>query len=162
MAEAPIYTADLCDDHPDALICETPFRDYAARSHFHGQVVTFATFEDNKGIRNILAEGGQGKVLVVDGRASRRRALCGGNIAAEAEQHGWAGMIFHGCIRDQHEFKDLDLGVKAIGTAPMRPRLDGIAKRDVELCFGGITIRPGDWVYADPDGVIVADRKLHD
>lgn len=162
MADKPIYTADLCDDHPDVLVCQMSFNDYATRSHFHGQVVTFSTFEDNKGIRAILAEGGKGKVLVVDGRGSRRRALCGGNIAAEAEQHGWEGLVFNGCIRDQHEFADLDLGVKAVATTPMRPRVDGIAKRDVDLFFGGITIRPGDWLYADKDGVIVAGKKLHD
>jgi regulator of ribonuclease activity A len=80
-----IRTADICDDYADELlVCELAFNDYAARSHFHGEVMTFATYEDNKGIREILAQGGAGKVLVVDGRGSRRRALCGGHIAAEA------------------------------------------------------------------------------
>ena len=158
-----IRTADICDDHGDALqVCEIPFRDYAKRDHFHGQVVTFATFEDNKGVRAVLAEGGEGKVLVVDGQGSRRRALCGGNIAAEAQGHGWEGLVYNGCIRDCHEFVDLDFGVKAIGTTPMRPRVDGIAKVGVALYFGGIVINDGDYLYADADGVIVASRQLHD
>ena len=157
-----IRTADICDDNPDVcLICEIPFNDYAKRNHFHGSVATFATYEDNKGVRNILAQGGEGRVLVVDGRGSRRRALCGGNIAAEAFEHGWAGMVFNGSIRDQHEFSELDFGVKAIGTAPQRPRHDGIAQAGVTLYFGGIVINEDDYLYADADGVLVAKRPLH-
>lgn len=158
-----IRTADICDDHGDAvLICEIPFNDYAARNHFHGRVVTFATYEDNKGIRDVLAEGGRGKVLVVDGRGSRRRALCGGKIAAEAYGHGWQGLVFNGCIRDGHEFAELDFGVKAIGTTPRRPRHDGIAETGVALYFGGIVINDGDYLYTDADGVIVAAGPLHE
>jgi len=157
-----IRTADICDDHGDQiLVCETALIDYAKRNHFHGQVVTFSTFEDNKGVRDVMAEGGAGKVLVVDGQGSRRRALCGGNIAAEAQGHGWEGLIYNGCIRDQHEFTDLDFGVKAIGTTPLRPRTDGIAKIGVPLYFGGIVINDGDYLYADADGVIVAAKPLH-
>ena len=157
-----IRTADICDEHSDqVLVCETAFIDYARRNHFHGQVVTFSTFEDNKGVRDVLAEGGAGKVLVVDGQGSRRRALCGGNIAAEAQGHGWEGLIYNGCIRDGHEITDLDFGLKAIGTAPLRPRTDGIAKIGAPLYFGGIIINHGDYLYADADGVIVAAKPLH-
>jgi regulator of ribonuclease activity A len=157
-----IRTADICDDHEFTVrVCELAFFDYAKRTHFHGQVVTFSTFEDNKRVRDVMAEGGAGKVLVVDGQGSRRRALCGGNIAAEAQGHGWEGLVYNGCIRDQHEFTDLDFGVKAIGTTPLRPRTDGIAKVGVALNFGGIVINDGDYLYADVDGVIVADKPLH-
>ena len=157
-----IRTADICDDHgAEVLLCEIPFIDYAKRNHFHGIVATFATYEDNKGIRAVLAQGGEGRVMVVDGRGSRRRALCGGNIAAEAFEHGWAGMVFNGSIRDQHEFAELDFGVKAIGTAPQRPRQDGIAQAGAILYFGGIAIHEGDYLYADADGVLVAKGPLH-
>ncbi len=156
-----VRTADVCDAHPEARVCETEFTDYAGRDDFHGEVVTFATYEDNKGIREILAGGGLGKVLVVDGRGSRRRALCGGNIAAEAAQFGWEGLIFNGCIRDQHEFEDLNIGVKAIGTTPMRPRTDGIGLEGVTVNFGNIIIEPGEYVYADADGVIVLAEPDH-
>ncbi len=155
-----VRTADICDEHPNARVLEAPFHDYAARSHFHGEVVTFSTYEDNKGLRNILARGGTGKVLVVDGRGSRRRALCGGNIAAQAEQLGWEGLVINGCIRDHHEFTRLNLGVKAIGTTPMRPRHDGIGLEGVALSFAGIQVRPGDYMYADEDGIIITDGPV--
>jgi len=160
--ETIVRTADICDNHrDDARICELGLFDYAGRNHFHGTVVTFATYEDNKGLRNVLAQGGEGKALVVDGRGSRRRALCGGNIGAEAHGHGWEGIVFNGCIRDSHEFADLDFGVKAIGTTAMPPRQDGIGQEGRTLTFGGISIRPGDYLYADQDCVIVLDEPDH-
>ncbi|MCZ6770730.1 MAG: ribonuclease E activity regulator RraA [Proteobacteria bacterium] len=156
-------TADICDEFGDELlVCELALNDYPGRNHFHGEVRTFATYEDNKGIRELLAVGGAGKVLVVDGRGSRRRALCGGNIAAQALQHGWEGMIFNGCIRDSHEFADLDFGVKAVGTTAMPPRKDGIGRVGPEIYIGGIAIHPGDYIYADQDAVIVLTRPVHD
>ena len=161
-----IRTADICDDHrDDARVCELAFNNYAGRDHFHGEVVTFATFEDNKELRNILEQdghGGAGKVLVVDGRGSHRRALCGGSIAAKACGHGWAGLVFKGCIRDSHEFSGLDFGVKAIGATAMPPHNEGIGYQDVELSFGGIIILPGDYLYADRDAVVVLDRPDHE
>lgn len=158
-----IRTADICDDYADELlVCELAFNDYAGRHHFHGEAMTFATYEDNAGIREILARGGAGKVLVVDGRGSRRRALCGGNIAAEALQHGWEGLIINGAIRDSHEFADLDFGVKAVATTSMAPRKDGTGRAGVEIYMGGIAIHPGDYIYADQDAVIVLTRPVHD
>ncbi len=162
MADRIIRCADVCDDMPEAQVCELMFHDFAKRKCFHGEAVTFSTYEDNKGILDILRRGGAGKVLVVDGRGSQRRALCGGNIAEEAFSQGWSGLVFNGAIRDVHEFADLDFGVKAVKSTPMRPRTDGIGKADVVLRFGGIVVHPGDYVYADLDGVIVTERPVHE
>ncbi len=156
-----IRTADICDDHGDARVCELQFRDFAAREHFHGEVVTFATFEDNKGIRDLIAQGGAGKVLVVDGRGSMRRALCGGNIAAEACEHGWEGVVFNGAIRDSHEFAGLDFGVKALGATAMPPRQNGLGRANEALVIGGIAVNPGDYLYADRDAVILLAGPVH-
>ncbi len=160
-ARTIVRTADVCDDHPEARVCELQFRDFAAREDFHGEVVTFATFEDNKGLRDVLVQGGSGKVLVVDGRGSMRRALCGGNIAQLAFEHGWAGLVFNGAIRDSHEFTGLDFGVKAAGATAMRPRTDGIGRQGETLVIGGITVRPGEYVYADRDAVVVLSHPVH-
>lgn len=158
-----IRTADICDEFGDeTLVCELSLNDYAGRDHFHGEVMTFGTHEDNGGLRELLARGGAGKVLIVDGRGSRRRALCGGNIAAMAYEHGWEGLVFNGCIRDSHEFAHLDFGVKALGTTAMAPRKDGIGQVGVEIYFGGVVFHPGDYVYADKDALIVLTRPVHD
>ncbi|MDD9877606.1 MAG: ribonuclease E activity regulator RraA [Magnetovibrio sp.] len=158
-----IRTADICDDHEfETRVCELQFNDYAAREDFHGEIVTFSTYETNKGILDLIRQGGEGKVLIIDGRGSSRRALCGGNIAAEACEQGWAGLIFHGAIRDSHEFTELDFGVKATHVTAMRPfRGDDAGHANVELNFGGILIRPGEYCYADRDCVIVLDKPVH-
>lgn len=156
-----IRCADICDEDPSAQVCELMFTDFSKRGCFHGEAVTFETYEDNKGILDVLARGGTGKVLMVDGRGSQRRALCGGNIAQEAFEQGWAGLVFNGAIRDVHEFAALDFGVKALKCTPMRPRTDGIGKADTVLRFGGIVVNPGDYIYADLDGVIVTKKPIH-
>ena len=158
-----VRTADVCDNHrTDARICETQFKDVGGRNHFHGLAVCMSTLEDNSGLRAILAEGGQGKVLVVDGRGSFRRALCGGNIAKEAFHYGWEGMIFNGAIRDSHEFEVLDFGVKVAGLTAMPPVHETQMERESFVNFGGITFNTGDYVYADQDCVIVLDKPDHE
>jgi len=156
-----VRCADICDDNPEAQIVELMFNDYAGRPCFHGEAVTFSTYEDNKGILDVIRRGGKGKVLVIDGRGSMRRALCGGNIATEACEQGWEGMVFNAAVRDVHEFAALDFGVKALKSTAMRPRTNGIGLADVELRFGGITVNPGDYVYADLDAVIVCKKPMH-
>lgn len=158
-----IRTADICDNHrQDARICEHQFNDYAGRAHFHGTAVTFSGYETNKGLRKVLEEGGAGKVLIIDGRGSFRRALCGGNIAAEAHANGWEGLVFNGVIRDSHEFVDLDFGVKALGTTAMPPSNEAEGRVGEALTFGGVQISPGDYIYADQDCVIILDKPDHE
>jgi regulator of ribonuclease activity A len=99
-------------------------------------------------------------VLVVDGGGSRRRALLGGNLGVAAVRNGWAGVILHGCIRDSAELAPLPLGIRALGTMPLRSDKRGEGERDVPVRFAGVSFRPGDWVYADEDGVVVAHGPL--
>ena len=163
-ARTIIRTADICDDYEfEVRVCNLQFRDFAAREDFHGEVVTFSTFESNKGIMDLINQGGKGKVLIIDGRGSARRALCGGNIATDAQAAGWAGLIFHGAIRDSHEFADLDFGVKATHVTAMRPfRGKDAGRTYITINLGGIQICPGDYCYADRDCVIILDNPVHE
>ena len=154
-------TADVCDAMGDeATVCEIAFRDFGAIPVFSGTIVTVATFEDNLNLREVLAGNGAGKVLVVDGGASIRRALVGGNVAQLAAEKGWAGLVINGCVRDAHEIADAALGVKAIGTNPKRPLKNGIGTVGEVVAFGGVTFRPGEHVYADGDAVVVTARPF--
>ena len=154
-------TADVCDAMGDeATVCEVAFKDLGAHTIFSGIIVTVATFEDNLNLREVLAGDGAGKVLVVDGGGSIRRALVGGNVAQLAAEKGWAGLIINGCVRDAHEIADAALGVKAIGTNPRRPLKNGIGTVGEAVKFGGVTFRPGEHVYADGDAVVVTARPF--
>ena len=142
------FTADLCDEHPDAQVVELAWRGFGSVSVFDGPAV-------NSLVGHTLREPGEGRVLVVDGGGSRRRALVGDNLAQRAVDNGWAGIVVYGCIRDAHQIDGIAIGIKALGTHPRKTEKRGEGRRDVEVRFGGVTIRPGDHVYADRDGVVV-------
>jgi regulator of ribonuclease activity A len=163
MARAMTFaTADLSDAHPDAQAAEIALLDFGGIAAFHGPVATLKVFEDNALVRESLEEAGRGRVLVVDGGGSRRCALLGGNLAQLAVRNGWAGIVINGCVRDVAEMSTLAVGVKALGTSPRRSEkgLHG-GQRDRPVRFAGVKFEPGSWVYADQDGLLVAERRLH-
>ena len=154
-------TADLIDQHGDLLLsCETQFRQYGGRRHFHGSVRTIRTREDNALIKKLLGEPGAGAVLVVDGGGSLRTALLGDMIANSARANGWAGVILHGAVRDTVALGQIDLGIKALGSNPRKSAKAMTGEMDVPVTFGGVTFAPGHWVYSDDDGVVVSPRQL--
>ena len=154
-------TADLCDTHPDAVhACEPLFQAYGGRRSFSGPVSTVRCFEDNSRVKEAVQSPGEGRVLVVDGGGSQRCALFGGNLGSAAVKNGWAGVIINGCIRDSTELGQMQLGIRALGTMPLRSEKRGEGERDVPVRFAGVSFRPGDFVYADEDGVVVAHGPL--
>ena len=158
---ASFYTADICDAHGSAVRTTKPvFSNYGRRSAFCGPVRTLRVFEDNSLVKEVLASDGGGAVLIVDGGGSTRCALLGGNLAELASRNNWAGLIINGCIRDVHEINTCDIGVRALAACPRKSKKHGAGERDVELKFAGADFRPGEYVYCDLDGVIVAAGEL--
>ena len=156
-----VATADLYDAHGETLRVLAPiFRDFGGKRTFEGPVVTLKVHEDNSLVRSTLEEPGEGRVLVVDGGGSLRGALVGDNLAEIGLDNGWAGIVVYGCIRDAEPIGALAIGVKAIATNPRKSVKKGVGERDVELRFGEVTIKPGEYLYADADGVVVADGRL--
>ncbi len=154
-------TADLCDEHGDELqVCEPIFQMFGGRRAFAGPVSTVRCFEDNTRVKEAVDGPGEGRVLVVDGGGSRRRALFGDKLGSAAVKNGWAGVIIYGCIRDSGELGQMNLGLRALGTMPLRSDKRGEGERDIPVRFAGATFRPGDYVYVDEDGVIVSHRPL--
>jgi regulator of ribonuclease activity A len=136
------------------------FQRYGARPAFSGQIVTLKLFEDNSLVREAVGEEGKGRVLVIDGGGSLRCALVGDQLAILAHKNGWEGMIVYGCIRDSGDINQIDIGVRALNTHPMKSIKKGAGDRNINVCFGGVTFEPGEWIYADEDGVIVSSSAL--
>ncbi len=154
-------TADLCDEHGERVqVCEPMFRTYGGKRAYSGPVSTVRCFEDNSLVKEAVGSPGGGRVLVVDGGGSRRRALLGDMLGAAAVNNGWAGFIIYGCIRDSAELGQMNLGIRALGTMPLRSDKRGEGDRDVPVRFGGVTFRPGDYVYVDEDGIVVSHSPL--
>lgn len=155
-----IATADICDDHPDVQVTDPVFRDYGERVAFSGPIATLKVFEDNTLVREALEQPGDGRVLVVDGGGSTRCALVGDRLATLAKDNDWAGIVVYGCIRDRAAIAGMDVGVKAIGTTPRKSVKRGEGQRDLVVTFAGVRFAPGAHLYADADGVVVADEAI--
>ena len=156
-----ISTPDLCDDHENVVaVLESIFVNYGGRDAFGGEIVTVKCFEDNSLVKEQLATAGNGRVLVVDGGGSLRRALLGDMIAESAVKNGWSGVVIYGAIRDVDVIASLDLGVQAIGAIPLKTEKRGIGDFNVPVRFAGVDIRPGNYLYADNNGIIISPHAL--
>jgi regulator of ribonuclease activity A len=153
-------TPDLCDQCPDVQVAEPVFRSYGGNVAFAGQAMTVKCVDDNSRVRELAATPGEGRVIVVDGGGSLRRALLGDQIAANAVKNGWSGFLIFGCVRDVDALAALPLGVQALASHPMKTDKRGLGEVGVPLAFAGLSITPGDWIYADANGVIVAKAPL--
>jgi regulator of ribonuclease activity A len=157
----PVATADLCDEFgAEVRVAEPLFRDWGGSVAFAGPVETLRVMEDNALVRQVLESPGRGRVLVVDGGGSLRSALVGGNLAALACRNGWTGIVVHGCVRDTDEIRALPLGVKALQAVPRKSGKSGAGELGVPVTFAGVTFSRGCHLYADRDGIVVAERDL--
>ncbi|MCK9381546.1 MAG: ribonuclease E activity regulator RraA [Sulfuritalea sp.] len=157
-----LLTTDLCDAHEgNVRVVEPMFSSFGGRAAFHGRIATLKLFEDNSLVRKALEAPGEGRVLVIDGGGSLRRALVGDQLAALGVRNGWAGLVVYGCIRDSRAIGEMDIGVFAIDTHPMKTVKRNVGEADIPVSFGGVVFTPGEWLYADEDGVIVSANPLH-
>ena len=158
-------TPDLCDEFESELgksvrVVAPMFQRYGGRSSFSGEIVTLKIFEDNSLVREAFGENGQGKVLVIDGGGSLRCALVGDQLAILAKKNGWEGVVVYGCIRDSGDINGIDIGVRALNTHPQKSIKKGAGDRNIAVTFGGVTFHPGEYLYADEDGVLVSSKTL--
>ena len=158
-------TCDLCDAHKadtsgDFRVLPPVFRSFGGRPKFAGPVSTVKCFEDNSLVKAALDEPGLGRVLVVDGGASLRRALVGGNLGAAAAKNGWAGVLVDGCVRDVAELAACEVGIRALDAMPLPTLKRNQGERDVAVQIQGVWVRPGDWLCADADGIVVSAAQI--
>jgi regulator of ribonuclease activity A len=159
-------TCDFCDanksnDSGDFRVIPTVFQNYGARHQFAGPVLTVKCYEDNSHVKQAVETEGRGRVLVVDGGASVRRALLGGNLAASAQRNGWAGIVIDGCARDAAELAVLDMGIRALALNPMPTDRAGQGQTGLTIHIQGVQVNTGDWLYADQDGIVISTTALH-
>lgn len=164
---------DLCDVHKgdstgDFRVLPPVFRDFGAVKKFAGPVVTVKCFEDNTLVKAAVdsvgyidtPEGRVARVLVVDGGGSLRKALLGGNLGAAAARNGWAGVVIDGCVRDTAELATQAVGIRALAAMPLPTEKRNQGQTNVAVQVQGVWVRPGDWLYADEDGIVVASKAL--
>jgi regulator of ribonuclease activity A len=169
----PFTTCDLCDAHKGDTsgafrVLPPVFRDFGQVQKFAGPVVTVKCFEDNTLVKAAVdsqgwvntPDGRVGQVLVVDGGASLRRALLGGNLGAAAARNGWAGVVIDGCVRDTAELATQAVGIRALASMPLPTEKRNQGQAGVAVQLQGVWVRPGEWLYADEDGIVVSATPL--
>lgn len=157
-----LKTTDLCDAHPEKVTVAEPigFKDFGGNKIFNGQIETIKCFEDNSFVRKALEQNGEGKVLVVDGGGSMRCALLGDMLGELGVKNKWNGIIVYGCIRDSAPMATLTLGVKALNTIPLKSNKQNVGHQNIPVRFAGVSFIPGEFIYADEDGIIVSKQSL--
>lgn len=161
-----LQTADLLDAHEDQLregkvrVVAPMFRSFGGKVAFHGTISTLKLFEDNSLVRAALGQPGQGRILVIDGGGSLRCALVGDQLAQLGVANEWAGIVVYGCIRDSRAISGMNLGVIALATHPLKTVKRNIGEADIAVTFAGVTFIPGQYLYADEDGVIISESAL--
>jgi regulator of ribonuclease activity A len=166
-------TCDFCDVHKgdssgEFRVLPPVFRDFGLLKMFCGPVETVKCFEDNTLVKAAVdtqgwidtPQGRVGKVLVVDGGGSLRRALLGGNLGAAAARNGWAGVVIDGCVRDSAELVMQAIGIRALAPMPLPTEKRQEGQSQVPVQIQGVWVRPGDWLYADEDGMVVSSKPL--
>lgn len=156
-----VYTADLCDEHPQAVSLLDPgYANYGGAPSCEGEVVTIRLDKNNSDLIALLRdEDGAGKVVVVDVDRDYY-AVVGENLMKFAQASGYAGILVNGYIRDTAQIRDIPVALYALGTCSRKSIPVTAGERDIPLMFGGVTFRPGDYLYADTDGVVVAAAPL--
>ena len=152
-------TPDISDKYPDKLFL-LDFKCFSRAKSVHGKISTVFCPDDNSLVREMLSKNGQEKILFIDGAKSNNVALLGDNLAALAIENNWSGIIVNGRIRDAEIISQLDVAIFALGTCPRKSFKKNQGKKNIELSIDGLTIKPGDWVYADINGILISDSEL--
>lgn len=154
-------TTNISDCCPEVQVCEALLRDFGGRTAFFGPVRTLKVAGDTAAVRKVLSQPGQLQVLVIDGGGSSRCALFDNELATLATRNSWAGIVLNGCVRESCRLQEHRLGIKALGTNPRKIELAGSeATIDGPISFGEVSFRPGAWLYADADGVVVSEQCI--
>ncbi|WP_394173549.1 ribonuclease E activity regulator RraA [Thalassotalea litorea] len=154
-------TSELCNLYTDMVdVLEPMLSNYGGRSSFGGQVVTIKCFETNGLITQVVENDGTGKVLVIDGGGSSRKALIDAYIADAAAKNNWEGIICYGSVRDVDALEEIDIGIQAMISIPVGAVDNDDGEMDVPVNFAGVTILPEDHIYADNTGIVLSPDPL--
>ena len=154
-------TSNISDKlHPDVQYLEPVYKIYGAKTSFSGRIFTVKCFEDNSLVEEALKANGKESVLVIDAGGSMNCAMLGDKRVADAINNEWEGILVHGLIRDSVVINGMELGIRALGVYPLKSIKNGVGESNLIVNFSGVIFTPGEYLYADEDGVIVVKEKL--
>ena len=152
-------TPDISDKFPE-LPCLVGFNSYGARSVFEGEVVTVVCPDDNSLAKELISQKGDGKILFIEGNASKAVALLGDNLAQQALDNNWSGIVVNGMVRDVEILRSISLAIYARGSCPRKSNKNNTGNINVNISIDGVDIKPTFWAYGDENGILISPTKL--
>ena len=153
---------DICDAFIDEIkVGDVFFNSFGGADKFCGEVRTANCPHSNSIVKEMVEEDGDGKVLVINHTGEKLCSMVGDQIAQKALDNKWNGIITNGCIRDVEVIKNIDIGLLAKNSYPMKTdKSIGIGEKNISIKLGSVFINTGDWIYVDSNGWIISKRKL--
>jgi len=148
-------TACLCDTDKELRVMDSALRPVTAGLKLVGRARTVVCDEDFLTVIKALGDAAPGEVLVVDTRGSRR-AVAGELFSKEAQRKGLAGLVVDGAVRDVARIRSFGFPVYSRSVLPMAGTTRRIFATQVDVQCGGVTVHPGDVLFGDDDGIVVA------
>ena len=152
-------TPDISDKFP-GLPCLVGLNSYGAKSVFEGEVVTVVCPNDNSLAKELISQKGNGKILFIDGNASKAVALLGDNLAQQALENNWSGIVVNGMVRDVEILRSIPLAIYARGSCPKKSNKNNVGNINLDVCIDGVDIKPSFWAYGDENGILISPAKL--
>lgn len=132
----------------------------APKMRFAGPALTVEVRPgDNLMIHAALAVARPGDVIVVDGKGDLSSALMGEIMSQQAVALGVVAVVIDGAVRDAEAIRELGFPMFAAGLNPNGPTKNIAGRLNHPISIGGVTVRPGDLVVGDGDGVTVIERE---
>jgi 4-hydroxy-4-methyl-2-oxoglutarate aldolase len=150
-----IEVSALCDADETLPVVDPDVRAMVPDVRMAGPALTVIAADDHLPVFAALAEAAPGDVLVI-ATGGARRAVLGELYATEARRRGLAGVVIDGLCRDVQGLRRVGLPVFARGTVPASGSAVSRTAVRVEIQCGGVAVAPGDVVFADDDGVVIA------
>jgi 4-hydroxy-4-methyl-2-oxoglutarate aldolase len=148
----------LSDADKTLPVVEPAVRAMIPEVRMAGPAFTVTAEDDHLPVMTALAEAAPGDVLVIAANG-RSRAVFGELFATEAHRRGLAGIVADGFCRDLRGLRRIGLPVFARGTTPRSGTAVSRAARGATIVCGGVEVSPGDIVFGDDDGLLIAPAQ---
>lgn len=152
-----VETSHLADADKTVRLMDRDLRPLVPGRKMIGRARTLFCREDFLTVMVALAESEPGDVLIINTLGSQR-AVLGELFSMEAQRRGLAGIVVDGLVRDTVTLRTLDIPVYARGATPLAGTISRLFATQVPMACGGVHVTPGDIVFGDDDGIIVASE----
>jgi 4-hydroxy-4-methyl-2-oxoglutarate aldolase len=102
-----------------------------------------------------------GEVLVIEMQGDHRHACVGTVTSCAATAKGARAIVIDGVVTDIVELREAGLPIFARGTSLLTTKLrkDPASAQNVAIQCGGVTVKPGDWVLGDDNGLLITSTE---